>query len=325
MFSLALPLLLVACDGDDEGTFPTAATNTPPGAGEDLTPSGEEDEEEEDEDDDGSMSVVAGTADGRQAPTPPTSNGCGEDDGSGTSAWGAPETYGVQFKRLTLLGGDGTADHDLFTVDDLIDASELILSDKMSALAEEMSRPPAGTYTGVELEVFATRADIDLALADAESESLPVRGWFVDNGDIAPRDITVEIDGIEHWIATGDLSVVPAAVEIEDADTGFEVEAGLEGEAPPEDRLTLWADEAFWSADPVALSSESGGKDYRLGIDGGSATIEDGTDLSIALMFDISAVLSWWEGGEIDGAFALDEDCGLRVGPPDINIEITQD
>ncbi|MDG1479251.1 MAG: hypothetical protein P8R54_06645 [Myxococcota bacterium] len=322
MFSLALPLLLIACDSNDEGTFPTTPTNTPPGDGQDLTPRSGDDGGDAEEAD-GSMSVVAGITDGRQAPTPPATSTCGEDDDSGIAAWGAPETYGVQFKRLTLLGDEGTADHDLFTVEALRDASELTLSAEMSPLPQEMVRPPAGTYTGVVLEVFSTRADIDLGLADAALESLPVRGWFVDNGDIAPRDITVEIDGLEHWVTTGDFDMIPAITEA-DLEAGLEGELGLEGDEPPADRLTLWADEEFWGADPIALSSADGGKDYRLSIAGGSATVTDGTDLSIALAFDINAVLSWWEGGAVDGSFSLGTDCGLRVGPPDISIEITQ-
>jgi hypothetical protein len=73
------------------------------------------------------------------------------------------------------------------------------------------------------------------------------------------------------------------------------------------------------------LSSADGTKDYQLGIEGGSTTIEDGTDLTVALWFDIGAVLSWWEGGTVDGTFSLENDCGLRVGPPDVTVSIEQD
>jgi hypothetical protein len=326
MFSLALPLFLTACDSD-EGTFPAVVPGTPAGGGEDL--SAPEDDESDEDDDGGSVSVVGGTTDSRSAQPPPSPGGCNEDSG-GTYAGGAPATYGIQVRRVTLLGDVGTDDHDLILIDDLSDSSEVILTAELSDLAGELHRPPAGTYTGVALQVFSTRTDLDLSLPDVEASEVPVRGWFSDNGDIQPRDITVEIDGIEHWVAMTDLTTIPAqtAADIEDAegDTGFNVEIGLgAGEDPPEDRLTLWADESFWSADPIELSSEDGSKDYRMELDGGSVTIEDGTDLTIALLFDISAVLGWWEGGEPDGAFSLSEDCGLRVGPPSIEVSVTQE
>lgn len=324
---LSLALLLVACDRD-EHVFPTPAPgSTPQSDGEDLTVT----KPEAAEDDDGSTSVVGATTTSRSG-APPADFGCNEDDG-GTAISTAPSTYGVQLKRLTLLGADGTEDHDLILVDALLDASEVLLTNELSDMDGEISRPPAGTYDGIELEVFSSRADIEMTLLNLETADMPVRGWFVENGDIDPRDITVEIDGIEHWVAMTDMEAVVAqtAADIEEAesaegDTGFEVGIGLDpGEEPPADRLTMWEDETFWSADPIVLSSADGTKDYRLGIEGGSATIEDGTDLTVALWFDVGAVLSWWEGGELDGTFSLETDCGLRVGPPDVTVSIEQD
>ena len=64
---------------------------------------------------------------------------------------------------------------------------------------------------------------------------------------------------------------------------------------------------------------------HTLSIDGDSVTIEDGTDLTIALWFDIQHVLTWWEGGLLDGEYSLESDCGLRIGPPDIEVSIEQD
>jgi hypothetical protein len=325
---LSLALLLVACD-HDENVFPTPTPgSTPQSDGEDLAVSKPESSEE---DDDSTTSVVGATTTRRSAPAPADGD-CSEDDG-GTSVSTAPINYGVQLKRLTLLGADGTEDHDLLLVDALSDSSEVLLTSEPSEMDGEIIRPPAGTYDGIELEVFSTRADIEMTLLNLDTADMPVRGWFVENGDIAPRDITVEIDGIEHWVAMTDMEAVVAqtAADVEEAaesegDTGFEVELGLDpGEDPPADRLTMWEDETFWSAEPIVLSSADGTKDYRLGIEGGSATIEDDTDLTVALWFDIGAVLSWWEGGTVDGTFSLENDCGLRVGPPDVTVSIEQD
>ena len=326
---LSIAFLLFGCD-QEESVFPTPAPgSTPQSEGEDLSSSQSASESDDDDDDEGSVSVEGATTTRRSAP-PAMERECNEDDG-GTSAWGAPSTYGVQIKRLTLLGADGTEDHDLLLVDGLSSASEAILTGKPSALEGEIVRPPAGTYDGIELEVFSTRADLEISLLNMDTEDMPVRGWFVDNGEITPRDITVEIDGTEHWVAMADMEAVAAqtAADLEAAaeaqgDTGSGDEIGQE-EEPPADRLTLWEDEEFWSAEPIVLSSADGTKDYLLGIEGGSATIEDGTDLTVTLWFDIGAVLSWWEGGTPDGVFSLESDCGLRVGAPDVTVSIQQD
>ena len=136
----------------------------------------------------------------------------------------------------------------------------------------------------------------------------------------------MEIDGDEYWVAMTDGELVPAQPLVDgEGDTGFTVQGGLSGEEPPADRLRLWSDETFWSADPIELSSDDGSSDYRMEIDGGSVTISDDASLSVALWFDTNAVLSWWEGGAADGSFSLTDDCGLRIGPPDITVAITQD
>lgn len=259
-------------------------------------------------------------------------NLCPDETGGGVSANITPSEYIVALKRFTLLGDSdsGTEDYDVFSADSVAEAY-LANSDETEAFFSSESLPPAGSYSGIEIEVFYIEMYLPMiipALSEMEA-NYRTRGYFTAVGSIEPRDVTFyddnetdddESDDTESWINRQT-----------DTDNPYELVSVTDEH--PFQVLDLWSDDDFWGRDPVTISTED-----ELGTDFSFTMSDDSLGLmipdaaegiyEITMGFDVTDRFTFWEylenGGaaDADGSFTVGYDCGYRILFPNVLFEI---
>lgn len=272
-------------------------------------------------DGDAELQVVASVADGaaarRSGAVPPPSEGCPDDKSGGVAGRVTPSVYAMNLRKLTLLGAPGTDDVDLYASEAYDEAGEVDLSS--STVLAEQDALPAGSYTGLYLEVWSIRMDFPMVLpaVDAEAAEYGMRGWFAEVGPYQRRDVTVLVDGDD---------------EVEDGEYWVEPDGALASveAARPGAWIDLWHDEDFWGQEPVGLSTEADfGGDFRFVADGAlEVSGRPGEQHVVEMRFDLIERFTWWEdlpdgdASSADGAFTMGDDCGLRILFPDVDIDL---
>lgn len=267
-----------------------------------------------------------------------------------------PTSYYVTLKKLTLLGSaaTGTADYDLIDVASLAAATEVDFS-TTSIFTSSTTFPPAGTYDGIEIEVYYIGMDVpmvvpavnaDNGVGTFTSASYLTRGYFQDVSNIDPRDVTIFADtgsGIaeEYWVNRQTDLPNPYALE---AVTG----------GHPNQVLDLWSDADFWCEngiettagctdgwrDPMTICTRATsncdpavqGTDFTFEITGGLPELVIPTGATglytITMRFDVTDTFTFWGDTnfsdpttELYGTFRVGYDCGYRIMFP--NVEIT--
>jgi len=252
---------------------------------------------------------------------------CPDETGGGVSANITPTAYTVALKRMTLLGDTsmGTVDYELFStgsadsayVADFVTDTTFFASDTL---------PLAGTYTGVEIEVFYIEMELPLivpAISDTEAV-YSTRGYFDSVGNIFPRDVTFFSDTTECWVNR----------KLDDPDPFGLISVT---NSHPDQVLDLWADENFWGRYPITISSAdtSLGTDFTFNMAGGGGTLVIPDSLSgsyiISFEFDVTDRFTFWEYLETldltdaDGIFTVGYDCGYRILFPNVEISFTEE
>jgi hypothetical protein len=263
--------------------------------------------------------------------------GCLDDTNGGISGVEVPETVSVRIRTLTLLGVDDTPDAVLISETGFDDSQAVELTGETVEL--NAATIPPGEYDGMSLGLWSMALDVQMRLPDLGEGVWPVTVWFAENGGITPRDVTVDVEGIPHWIDVESASLVSTIPEEAGGDTGGDTgldaydsgvsDTGAAAEASniPAERVRTYDNPDFWDEDPVLISSKQG--DMTFGVEGGAETLDlaaltDGAEKPV-LMLTFYAVdtMRWWEGpgdGSVkaDGIYDPAEDCGLRVDIPGV-------
>ena len=269
-----------------------------------------------------------------------------------------PTAYRVRFKRVTLLGSSstGTADFDLINVASVDDATEVDFVTN-STFTESTSYPPAGTYDGIQVEVFYIGEAVQMAVpavneaTGAETfavDSYLLRGYFADVGNVQPRDVTLFADPgtgteAEYWI---------------DRDTFGSDPYGLVSVASshPNAVLDLWHDPNFWCENgtwtpagctegwrtPMSICTRTTaecdsslfGTDFTFAMADGTGELvipADATGLyTITFAFDVADKFNFWgdtnypNAADAYGTFRVGYDCGIRIFFPDVTISFSK-
>jgi hypothetical protein len=250
---------------------------------------------------------------------------CPDETGGGVSANITPSAYTVALKRMTLLGDTslGTANYELFSTSSVDSAFIADFVTDTTFFASD-TLPPAGTYTGVEIEVFYIEMELPLivpAISDTEKVYV-TRGYFDTVGNIVPRDVTILLDSGEFWINRKLDDPVPFGL--------IPVTT-----SHPDQVLDLWHDDNFWGRYPITISTADTllGTDFTFNmIGGGNLVIPDsltGTYI-ISFEFDVTDRFTFWEyletlnPADADGTFTVGYDCGYRILFPNVRISFTQ-
>jgi len=252
---------------------------------------------------------------------------CPDETGGGVSANITPTAYTVALKRMTLLGDTsvGTADYELFSTSSVDSAYVADFVTDTTFFASD-TLPPAGTYAGVEIEVFYIEMELPMivpAISDTEAV-YTTRGYFDTVGNVYPRDVTIFSDTTECWINR----------KLDDPDPYGLIPVT---NSHPDQVLDLWADENFWGRYPITISSAdvSLGTDFTFNMASGGGTLEIPDSLSgsyvISFEFDVTDRFTFWEYLETldssyaDGKFTVGYDCGYRIFFPNVEISFTEE
>ncbi len=252
---------------------------------------------------------------------------CPDETGGGVSANITPSAYTVALKRMTLLGDTlmGTADYELFSTGSVDSAYVADFVTDTTFFASD-TLPPAGTYTGVEIEVFYIEMELPMivpAIIDTELV-YSTRGYFDSVGNIFPRDVTIFSDTTENWVNRklddpNPFGLVPVT------------------NSHPDQVLDLWADENFWGRYPITISSAdtSLGTNFTFNMAGGEGILVIPDSLSgsyiVSFEFDITDRFTFWEyletldSADADGKFTVGYDCGYRILFPNVEISFTEE
>ncbi len=238
----------------------------------------------------------------RDEPVPGPGYDCPDDASGGVSGHATPSVFALSIRRITLLGAEGTDDFVIASSENPDEAEEVDVASEDAALASA-AMPPAGTYDGLELQVWSARTDFELVVPAVSEAPLgvPVHGWFADVDPLQKRDLTFTIHGGDYWVDRESWELAPTYGD------------------RPDNVLDLWDDPDFWAAEPVTLSTrDPAGSDLRFEVaDGGELVVpEDASGTwTIALEFDVTDRLTWWESDPDapDGVFTVGEDCGFRL------------
>lgn len=298
------------------------------------------------------LTLRARTAEARSAgiaSETPAPEGCLDDSNGGVSGSSTPEAVEVVFRRITLLGAEGTDDADLLRADALTEAAALEVTGDGAELA--LSIPPAGTYVGMEVELWSVALPLPVALDELpEGEDVTLRGWLTTSGHIAQRDVTASVAGVdgmadgEYWIDMDAGALVSTIEEAADlGDTGaIEPDSGwTEGDTglgapgpgdnwPPSDVLRLQDDPTLFATDPAVLTS-SAGTSIIWDTGDEDLVIESDEDTALTLIFDLNDRFRWWEALEgddpstADGVYTLGEDCGFHLTMPTLHVGMPEE
>jgi hypothetical protein len=265
--------------------------------------------------------------DDRPGSTPDNSAG-------GVSANLSPTAYTVALKKLTLLGDDskGTADYAVFSTEDVGSA---YMADFVNdtTFFDSDTYPPAGTYNGIEIEVFYIQMDIAIVIPRISwnEATYTMRGYFHTVGNIQPRDVTVLYDQNgdgtkeEYWINR----------KMDDPQPFSLVAVTSAHLSHPFD---LWADDNFWGTstsprDPLTISSTEEfsrqyGTDFRFTLAPGTESLTIPADpaglYEISFEFNVGNKFTWWEyQANADHMYAVGFDGGYRILFPDVTISMT--
>jgi hypothetical protein len=259
----------------------------------------------------------------------PAPEGCLDEADGGTRGDAVATGIAVKVRSLTLLGADDTKDVELLAETAYDDAAWIELGE--DGVEVEAAEIPLGTYDGVSLGVWAMRAELPMSLSGVEGSEHEFTMWFAERDFVMPRDVTVSVDDVDHWVdlETGALVAVPKELEdVDAADTGFEEDKY--GYSPSE-RLRLRDDPSFWDEDPVVMSSDDGDLPFETEEGDTTVTLAEGVELAEGIEVDVTVLeltflpidsMSWWEGPvakpEVDGVYNPLEDCGLDVRMPGV-------
>ena len=267
-----------------------------------------------------------------------------------------PSAYNVAFKRVTLLGSSttGTSDFDLINVDTIEEATEVDFVTN-STFSTSSTIPPAGTYDGIEIEVYYIGETIPMVVPyknalDGTSNftvaNYNTRGYFSTVESIQPRDVSIfwdDASGVEgeYWINRDNYDAV--------AVTGTH----------PDRVLDLWSDPNFWCEDglqvdgqpctlgwrtPMTICTRSTstcdatlfGTDFTFAMTDGSSSLAipaSGTGTyEITFAFDVDNKFTFWGDTnnpspttEAFGTFRVGYDCGYRIMFPNVTISMTSE
>jgi hypothetical protein len=252
---------------------------------------------------------------------------CPDETGGGVSANITPSAYTVALKRMTLLGDTsvGTADYELFSTGSADSAYVAdFVTDTTFFTSETL--PPAGTYKGVEIEVFYIEMELPMivpAISDTETVYV-TRGYFDTVGNVYPRDVTIFSDTTECWVNR----------KLDDPDPFGLIPVT---NSHPFQVLDLWADENFWGRYPITISTAdtSLGTDFTFNMAGSGGTLVIPDSLSgsyvVSFEFDVTNRFTYWEyletleTSDADGIFTVGYDCGYRILFPNVEILFTEE
>lgn len=274
-----------------------------------------------------SIRLRAGTpiqrVDGSDAPP----KGCADEADGGVRGEAVATGLAVKVRSLTLLGADGTRDVELLEETRYESADWVELT--TDGIEMQVGEIPLGSYDGIELAVWAVRAELPMALPGVGTGTHDFTMWFNEQGYLAPRDLTVAVDDVDHWVdlETSALVAVPESWDADPSeDTGYEFDEY--GYAPAE-RLRLRDDPDFWDEDPVVLSSDDGDLPFETDAGETTVTLAEGVELAEGIEVDMTVLeltfqpidsMSWWEesADAADGVYDPSADCGLDVRMPGV-------
>lgn len=223
---------------------------------------------------------------------------CRDDSDGGIRQRASPSGLSMSVQRLTLIGAPGTPDADLFVAHDYDDALilDLIEQDGQETTAG-LDRPAAGTYTGMELVLSHLGLTVPVAFAgepDAKVAHAELRGWIQDRAPVLAQDVTTFVDDQEYWVTESGTLVSLT-------------------EDRPDDALSIWDDEAFWSTeDRVISTAEDSWADFRIELHGSDLQVLDTEEVGASMGFSAIDRLTWWET-DGDGVLTLGQDCGTHM------------
>lgn len=244
--------------------------------------------------------------------------GCPNGNVNAISVAFSPSAYTVALKRFVLLGDTGTDDFEVFATDDPEEAYIADFANDTEFFSDTETYPPAGTYNGIEIELFYADATFPLVIPaiDADEADYNTRNFFYDIGDALVRDVAIEHADEWNWISREDWSVAP-----------------FSGDRPV-NVLDLWSSEAFWERDPITISTENSSEfGLNFNFDGDPLVIPENPDglYQIEMAFNVANTFTYWEYLEhdslddADNKFTVGEDCGYRIMFPPVTITMTEE